>query len=124
MNFQKSQLKDVVGITHHSLSKPLQVTQTGQKLKDCNISSLWNGNICLLNIFGLHCALIIFIYSDWRVATVLQTKNRNLPIQAIATLLGHTYDMAPRLKSPFTTSKSLPLHFRDNQSFSSITHNN
>ena len=45
MNFQKSQLKDVVGITHHSLSKPLQVTQTGQILKDCNISSLWNGNI-------------------------------------------------------------------------------
>ena len=45
MNFQKSQLKDVMGITHHSLSKPLQATQTGQILKDCNISSLWNGNI-------------------------------------------------------------------------------
>ena len=59
MTFQKSQLKDVVGITHHSLSKPLQVTQTGQILKDCNICNLWNGNICLLNIFGLHCALII-----------------------------------------------------------------
>ena len=37
---------------------------------------------------------------------------------------GHSYDMAPRLKSPFTISKSLPLYFRDNQSFSSITHNN
>ena len=33
MNFQKSQLKDVVAITHHSLSKPLQVTQTGQNLR-------------------------------------------------------------------------------------------
>ena len=84
MNFQKSQLKDVVGITHHSLSKPLQVTQTGQKLKDCNISRLWNGNICLLNIFGLHCALIIFIYSDWRVA-----MNPHLPIEAIVALLAN-----------------------------------
>ena len=37
---------------------------------------------------------------------------------------GHMCDMALRLKSPFTASKSLPLHFRDNQSFSSITHNN
>ena len=37
---------------------------------------------------------------------------------------GHSYDMAPRLKSPFTISKSLPLYFRDNESFSSITHNN
>ena len=59
-------------LLNDSLSKPLQVTQTGQILKDCNISSLWNGNICLLNIFGLHCALIIFIYSDWRVAMILQ----------------------------------------------------
>ena len=37
---------------------------------------------------------------------------------------GHSYDMAPRLKSPFTISKSLLLYFRDNQAFSSITHNN
>ena len=76
-------------LLNHSLSKPLQVTQTGQKLKDCNISSLWNGNICLLNIFGLHCALIIFIYSDWHVALILQRSNRNLPIKAIATLLAN-----------------------------------
>ena len=34
-------------LLNHGLTKPLQVTQTGQKLKDCNISSLWN-------IFGLH----------------------------------------------------------------------
>ena len=37
---------------------------------------------------------------------------------------GSICDMALRLKSPFTTLKSLPLYFRDNQSFSSITHNN
>ena len=131
-----------MGITHHSLSKPLQVTQTGQKLKDCNISSLWNGNICLLNIFGLHWALFFnhfhLLWLGCRYGfTKIESKSadrsncnltskrkiacsgdadcrtscRNVShcpqqsnpgLQSHDDHAGHSYDVAPRLKSPFT----------------------